>query len=333
MGKDRRPERGTATRDAGMNMRAPEFNADEADESRFHHYPGARAPDRQRTVDSGGISLAVYEWGDIDATPLILVHGAFDFARTFDLFAPLLADAGYRVVSYDHRGHGDSEHADLYSWVADERDMMAVVDSTTRAPCIAVGHSKGGSMLVHSIQALPHRFTHFVAIDGLPFRSPHPDSALHERKSMTADIITGWLDHRKSTGALVRKPDSLEELARRRARMNPRLSHEWLCYLVTRGARRDADGWRWKIDPVLRPGGFGPFRSRWMTDRLPGFPIPMLAIFGTVRERMGWDVKPADLAPYFPPTTRMHVMQDTGHFIHIERPQETAALILDFLRT
>lgn len=305
----------------------------DAEALRFSRYPGARAPDRQRKVDSGGISLAVYEWGDISAPPLILVHGAFDFARTFDVFAPMLADTGYRVVSYDHRGHGNSDHAALYSWVADERDMMAVVDSTSREPCVAVGHSKGGSMLVHTIQALPHRFTHFVAIDGLPFRSPHPDSAMHERKSMTADIITDWLDHRRGTAGAVRKAGTLEDLARRRARMNPRLSHEWLCYLVTTGARRDADGWRWKIDPVLRPGGFGPFRSRWMTDRLPGFPIPMLAIFGTVRERMGWDVKPADLVPYFPPTTRVKVMEDTGHFIHIERPEATAALILDFLNS
>lgn len=301
-------------------------------ESGFFHYPGARAPDRRRTVDAGGIALAVYEWGDLAAPPLILVHGALDFARTFDCFAPLLADAGYRVVSYDQRGHGDSGHAALYSWAADERDMLAVVDSTTRQPCIAVGHSKGGSLLVHSIQALPHRFTHFVAIDGMPFRNPHPDSATRERKPMSAEIITAWLDYRRQAGGAVRKPGTLQELAQRRARMNPRLEHDWLCYLVSQGARCDADGWRWKLDPALRLGGFGPFRSRWITDRLPGFPIPMLTIFGTVREPMGWDVTPADLAPYFPPSTRVEVMPDTGHFIHIERPRETAALILDFLQ-
>jgi pimeloyl-ACP methyl ester carboxylesterase len=309
------------------------FATREQDESRFFTYPGARAPDRRRTVESAGLALAVYEWGAIDAPPLLLVHGALDFARTFDVFAPLLADAGYRVVSYDHRGHGDSEHSPLYSWVADERDMLAVADSVTRAPMTAVGHSKGGAMLVHSIQALPHRFTHFVAIDGMPFRSPHPDHAMHQRKSMTAEIITAWLDQRRATTDATRKPGTLEELAQRRARMNPRLSHEWLCYLVAHGARYDPDGWRWKIDPALRLGGFGSFRSRWITDRLPGFPIPMLAIFGTERETMGWDVTPADLAPYFPSSTRVEVVQNTGHFIHIERPQDTAQLILDFLKT
>ena len=47
-------------------------------------FPGARAPDRQRTVVSHGVRIAVYEWGDPDALPLALAHGGFDFARTFN---------------------------------------------------------------------------------------------------------------------------------------------------------------------------------------------------------------------------------------------------------
>src|SRR5690606_16280035 len=85
-------------------------------------YPGARPPDRRRDVDSAGLRIAVWEWGDPDAPPLLLAHGGFDFARTFDVFAPLLADGGWRVVSWDQRGHGDSEHAALYNWDADARD-------------------------------------------------------------------------------------------------------------------------------------------------------------------------------------------------------------------
>ena len=56
------------------------------------------------------------------APPLLLAHGGFDFAGTMDVFAPLLADAGWRVVCWDQRGHGDSDHALLYNWDADVRD-------------------------------------------------------------------------------------------------------------------------------------------------------------------------------------------------------------------
>ena len=301
-------------------------------EDELAHYPGAHPPDRTRTVDAHGVKLAVYEWGDEDDRPLLLVHGGFDFARTFDVFAPMLAEHGYRVVSYDHRGHGDSQHVELYSWLADERDLLAVADSVSLEPIPVVGHSKGGALLVHLIEAMPHRFSRFVAIDGLPFRRPPPDVAERERVvSMMHDEVSNWLDHRQRASTLKRKPGTVEELARRRARMNPRLSVDWLRFIVHQGARHDSDGWRWKIDPSLRMGGFGPWRARWLTDRLPGFPIPLLAILGTENEPMAWGVRREDIAPFLPPSARCEVMRDTGHFIHIEHPYETAALVLDFL--
>lgn len=70
------------------------------DENVLRAFPGARAPERQGMVDANGVQLATYEWGDLNAPPVLLVHGALDFARTFDVFAPLVADAGFRVVSY-----------------------------------------------------------------------------------------------------------------------------------------------------------------------------------------------------------------------------------------
>ena len=110
-------------------------------------YPGAQRAERRRQVSAWGLELAVHEWGDPDGPPLLLCHGGFDFAATFDGFAPLLAAAGWRVVAWDQRGHGDSEHAVLYSWDADVRDALAVLDSTTRRPIPFVGHSKGGSLM------------------------------------------------------------------------------------------------------------------------------------------------------------------------------------------
>jgi len=62
-------------------------------------FSGAKAPDRARTVEAYGVRLAVYEWGEPHAKPVLLAHGGFDFARTFDVFAPLIAEQGYRVVS------------------------------------------------------------------------------------------------------------------------------------------------------------------------------------------------------------------------------------------
>jgi pimeloyl-ACP methyl ester carboxylesterase len=295
-------------------------------------YPGARAPDRSRSVDAAGLRIAVHEWGAPDAPPLLLAHGGFDFARTFDVFAPRLADGGWRVVSWDQRGHGDSEHAALYNWDADARDALAVLDATSREPVPFVGHSKGGSVLLHLADACPHRVTRLVNIDGLPSRRRHPDVAERERTKLLAGELADWLDHRRRVADRERRPAaSRDELAHRRGRMNPRLSLPWLRHLADVGARRDFDGWRWKLDPALRFGGFGPWHPEWTLLRLPGIAVPILGLLASVSEPMGWDTTEEILAPWLPADAEVHTLPDTGHFLHIERPREVADLVLRFL--
>ena len=153
--------------------------------------------------------------------------------------------------------------------------------------------------------------------------APRRHLALHGR-NLYKDVVTGFLNARQVI-------EALDELATRRGRMNPRLSHEWLRYLVSVGARHDADGWRWKIDPSLRMGGFGPWRPEWSLHRLPDIAVPFLVVLGSEPEPMGWATEPDDLAPNLPPEGRLEVFEDAGHFVHIEQPRQVADLALDFL--
>ena len=294
-------------------------------------YPGARRPDRTRRVSSSGLSLAVYEWGDEDAPPIFLAHGGFDFAGTFDVFAPMLADGGYRCVTWDARGHGDSEHPVLYSWAADMRDALVVLDTVSSDPVPFLGHSKGGGVMLELADACPHRVSHLINLDGLPSKNNWPDVSDRERTRMAQGEIQGWLDHRRRAGDKHRRPGTIDELARRRARMNPRLDLDWLRYLVPIGARHDDDGWRWKIDPVLRPGGFGPWRPEWSMHRVPGIGAPFLGVLGLELEEMGWGTQPDDVTPYLPPGARFVPLEGVGHFVHIEQPRLVADLVLEFL--
>ncbi len=294
-------------------------------------YPGARRPDRQRTVDSHGLAIAVHEWGDEGARPLLLAHGGMDFAGTFDGFAPMLADAGFRVVSWDHRGHGDSETAALYNWESDLRDAVMVFDSVSPEPVAVVGHSKGGSLMLQLACALPHRVSHLVNLDGLPSRRSSPDVSDHQRTKLMAQELIGWLDHRRVMHERQRRPGTVDELAERRKRMNPRLDIDWLRYLVTVGAYESNDGWRWKIDPTMRFGGFGPWRPEWSMMRLPDIGAPVLAVLGTEADPLGWGTPQADVLSHLPPGGRLEVLDGVGHFVHIEQPRAVADLVLEHL--
>jgi pimeloyl-ACP methyl ester carboxylesterase len=293
----------------------------------------AHAPTRQYNLDSHGVRIAVHEWGSADSPVLFLIHGGLDFARTYDVFAPILASAGWRVVSWDHRCHGDSEWAAMGNWTSDLRDAAAVLDHVwpvSQGPVPIVGHSKGGAMALRLAEALPHRFTKVVNIDGIPSNSPQPDVVDAMRTRLAGGELGSWLDHRQKAGTHARKPDTLEGLARRRARMNPRLDHAWLCHLVTAGARRDEAGWRWKIDPMLRPGGFGPWRPEWALEGMAQLSMPLLAILCEEQEPMGWGTRPRHVTKFLPPRAEM-IVAPTGHFVHIEQPGWTAKHVLDFI--
>jgi pimeloyl-ACP methyl ester carboxylesterase len=294
-------------------------------------YPGALPPDRTRAVDSDGLAIMVHEWGPEDGQPIAMAHGGFDFARTYSLFAPLLASAGLRVVAWDQRGHGDSEHAALYSWDADVRDAVAVLDSISTQAIPVLGHSKGGNLMLQLADACPHRVSHLINLDGLPSRHQQPDVADHERTRMRAEELRTWLAHRRKAATAERRPGTVEELAERRSRMNPRLSMEWLRYLVTVGARQYRDGWRWKIDPTLRMGGFGPWRPDWSLHRLSALGMPLLGILGLLEEPMGWGTRPETIKAFLPPAAQVVAFDDSGHFVHIEQPERVATLVLEFL--
>jgi pimeloyl-ACP methyl ester carboxylesterase len=294
-------------------------------------YPGARRPDRRRTVDSNGSGYR--SWSGVRETdpPLAIAHGGFDFAETLDVFAPMLADAGWRVVSWDQRGHGDSAWAHLYSWEADLRDAAAVIATLPPGPMPFVGHSKGGSMMMHLANVWPASGVGA----GQPRRSAlgghddrrrgpraHPPSARRDGRVAGAPS-----DPRRQAAT----PRHDRGAGRAAWPHEPALSIDWLRYLVTVGATHGDDGWRWKLDPTMRMGGFGPWRPEWSMLRLPGLGVPVLGVLGMELEVMGWGTRPPHVLPYLPPGGRFETLEGVGHFVHIEQPRLVADMVLEFL--
>ena len=92
-----------------------------------------------------GIHLVGDVWGDDDAWPVLLMHGGGQTRHAWGNTAGVLAESGWRAVSLDLRGHGDSEWAlnGDYSFTAFAADAIAVADALGRPP-VFVGASLGG---------------------------------------------------------------------------------------------------------------------------------------------------------------------------------------------
>lgn len=66
--------------------------------------------DREYRVEVNGLKLAVAEWGPQDAPPLVLLHGLTSDLHSWDRWGERWSPE-FRVIAYDQRGHGESEHA------------------------------------------------------------------------------------------------------------------------------------------------------------------------------------------------------------------------------
>ena len=56
----------------------------------------------------GGVTLVADAWGDPDADPVLFMHGGGQTRHSWGGAARLLARRGWRTISVDLRGHGDS---------------------------------------------------------------------------------------------------------------------------------------------------------------------------------------------------------------------------------
>lgn len=81
--------------------------------------------------------------------PIVMSHGWPLCSDAWQVELKVFADAGYRVIAHDRRGHGRSSKTytgndmDTYA-----RDLAAVVDALDLHDVILVGHSTGGGEVV-----------------------------------------------------------------------------------------------------------------------------------------------------------------------------------------
>ena len=97
------------------------------------------------TANINGVRLA-YEMNGTGETPLVLVHGSWLSRRTWDPMIPHLAGS-CRILSYDRRGHGESERPSGQGSVREDvADLAALIEHLGLAPAWVAGQSFGGSI-------------------------------------------------------------------------------------------------------------------------------------------------------------------------------------------
>jgi pimeloyl-ACP methyl ester carboxylesterase len=100
--------------------------------------------------------------------PLILVHGAFQSAGTWDLVVPPLQDAGRQVIVVSLTGlEPDDILTETVTLDTHVQDVVGMLDRLPAGDAVLVGHSYGGMLITAAAARVPERIAHLVYIDAL----------------------------------------------------------------------------------------------------------------------------------------------------------------------
>ena len=148
----------------------------------------------RKFVTANGVRLSYLEWGRPDSPKVLMQHGIGLCAEIWNWTARRLASE-FNVLSFDLRGHGDSEKPDGgYTFEEIGRDLSAAASTLGLERPAVVGHSAGGSAAVIAHALTPGVLGQTVIIDsrvgGSRALSSRPD--LLERPARTRRKRTIW---------------------------------------------------------------------------------------------------------------------------------------------
>ncbi|MGW4018379.1 alpha/beta fold hydrolase [Rhodococcus ruber] len=123
-------------------------------------------------VTLGDLTFDVHTAGPVDGTPVVLLHGFPETARSWESVAPQLAEAGLRVLAPDQRGYSPGARPDVVAAYTVDLlvgDVVGLLDATGLDRAHLVGHDWGAAVAWQVAAHHPDRITTLTAVS-----VPHP---------------------------------------------------------------------------------------------------------------------------------------------------------------
>jgi pimeloyl-ACP methyl ester carboxylesterase len=244
------------------------------------------------------------------ASPIATLPGMGDLRSTYRFLAPKLVDAGYRVVSLDVRGHGDSSVTwDDYSVGAIAGDILHLIRSLNAGPAHVIGNSMAAGAAAIAAAREPRAIRSLTLVD--PF---------------VRDMIPAWLAS-AIFGPLLAGPwrAGLWRALFKKA-FPTRLPDDF----AAEEARRDAN--------LAEPGRFAAFRRMAIASkieserRIADVAAPVLVLMGSRDSDFIDPAKEAQLVADLLHGTAV-MIDGAGHYPQTEMPDAVAARLVPFVQS
>lgn len=288
-------------------------------------------PSRSEFIPVRGLQYHVRHWGEEGAPKLFMVHGWMDMSASFQFVVDCLR-RDWHVIAPDWRGFGLTRNPGVDSyWFPDYLgDLDALLDHYSPEQAVnLLGHSMGGNAVCLYAGIRPHRVARLINLEGFGLAATRPEQA--------PERYAKWLDELKSPPGM-RGYASLEEVAARLQKTNPRLSNERAAFLAAHWAERNANG-EWLIlgDPAHKLSSPILYRVEEVMACWQRISAPVLWVEAEETDAWRW-MGPKEQARGeidrrigFMQQVRTASIPSAGHMLHHDQPERLASLIEDFL--
>lgn len=287
---------------------------------------------RSEFITLRGLRYHLRHWGDEDAPLLVMMHGWMDVSASFQFVVDCLA-RDWHVVAPDWRGFGLSAAppaTDTYYFADYLGDLDAILRHVSPdAPVNLIGHSMGGNAVCLYAGIRPQRIRRLINLEGFGMAATKPEDA--------PDRYLKWLDELLEPSTL-RGYESLERVALRLQKNNPRLTSERAAFLASHWAAKDAQGlWQVLGDPAHKHSSPVLYRVEEVLACWRRVSAPVLWVEADDTTAWKW-MGPKEEArievdrriTHFP-NVKTALVNDAGHMLHHDQPEEVARLIEDFM--
>lgn len=277
------------------------------------------------------ISHQIYSWGHPENPKLFFLHGWMDTGASFEFVNQQLSKDFY-CIALDFRGFGKSSHCknDLgyffYEYLSDIHQFL--LHYSPRTPVHLLGHSMGGNLASMYAGIYPERVKTLINVEGFGIKDMDP--ALGPKR------IRQWIDEKTPS---FKKYHSLKDLALRFKKTNPRLPMKRALFLAKEMSKKYQDGYIIRADPLHKKIHPYLFRLDGLFEFWKKITAQCLLIYAEHTEMGSWmggqnqvqkEIKRR--LKFFPQGSQQVKINDCGHMIHHEKPEELASAILQFLK-
>lgn len=261
-----------------------------------------------------------------EARLLVLLHGYMDIGASFQFMVDCL-QARWRVVALDWRGFGASSAGTVDSfWFPDYLgDLDAVLDALSPdQPVRLVAHSMGGNIAMVYAGVRPQRVAGVVNLEGFGLKAVGAEIA--------PSRYATWLDELRRPMRL-RDYASLDAVAGRLMKNNPRLPLDKALFLATHWSRPDAEGRLvLQADPAHRRVNPVPYRLDEVLACWRAIEAPVLWVSSDADDASHRFTRTAEYRQRLTAIARLKEMEvpDAGHMLHHDQPAIVARLVEEF---